>query len=148
MSEFNKMTIVELKSYAKENGIDLSGAKTKTKIVSVLLGVNAEINVIGSEKVGANKPAPKSASKTDENGIISTATADNFKGKVFNSKSFPKETKNEDVAVHSEKNMNWQGIGTVSKGYNIVKKEAADMWLTRKGVRKVDPEELATHYGI
>ena len=44
--------------------------------------------------------------------------------------------------------MNWQGIGTVSKGYNIVKKEAADMWLTRKGVRKVDPEELATHYGI
>ena len=148
MSEFNKMTIAELKAYAKDKGVDLNGAKTKTKIVSVLLEVDAEINIIGSDKVNAKRPAPKSASKTDENGIISTATADNFKGKVFNSKSFPKETKNEDVAVHSEKNMNWQGIGTVSKGYNIVKKEAADMWLTRKGVRKVDPEELATHYGI
>jgi len=148
MSEFNKMTVVELKSYAKENGIDLSGAKTKTKIVSALLGVDAQMSVIGSDKVNPNREPPKSASKTDESGIISTATADNFKDKVFNPESTTPKPGDKDTAIHSDKNMNWQGIGRISKGYNIVKKEAAEMWLTRKGIRKADPEELATHYGM
>ncbi len=152
MSNFEKMTVAQLKEYAKENGVDLDGAKTKTSIVSALAGVKSVISesedrsVISSEDVSPKGGLKKSPIKVDNLGVITTATADNFKDKVFSSK--PKIEEVEKVAIHSEKNMNWNGIGRVSKGYNIVTKEAADMWLTRKGVREVEPEEVATHYGL
>ncbi len=31
MSNFEKMTVVQLKEYAKDNGVDLDGAKNKNK---------------------------------------------------------------------------------------------------------------------
>lgn len=54
------------------------------------------------------------------------------------------------VALYSKNNKhtNDKKLGSLKSGYNIINKEAADWWLTRKGVRSVTPEELATHYGI
>jgi hypothetical protein len=55
--------------------------------------------------------------------------------------------KEKDSAVYSTRNIYWSGVGTLSIGYNIVTKEDADKWLTRKSVRSASPEEVARHYG-
>jgi len=56
----------------------------------------------------------------------------------------------EKIAVYSERNKHNSDkkIGSLKVGYNIVSKEAADWWLSRKGVRLATPEELARHYGV
>lgn len=51
------------------------------------------------------------------------------------------------VAIHSTKNVIWESVGKVEKGYNIVKKAEADKWLTRDHIRLATPEEVAREYG-
>jgi len=155
MSNFEKMTVAQLKEYAEKNSIDISQAKTKSSILSVLLNTNAKISVvqqaednqvIGSEKTIVKKRIPVSNSRQDENNVVTVGSANTFnnKKKVSSEKINPIEK----VALYSEKNMNWVSVGTVKKGYNVVTKEAAEMWLTRKGVRETTPQEVATHYGL
>jgi hypothetical protein len=155
MSNFEKMTVAQLKEYAEENSIDISQAKTKSSILSVLLNTNAKISVveqaednqvIGSEKTVVRKRIPMSNSRQNENNVVIVGSANTFSNKkdVLSEK----KDSSEKIALYSEKNMNWVSVGTVSKGYNIVTKEAAEMWLTRKGVRKTTPQEVATHYGL
>ena len=62
-------------------------------------------------------------------------------------KSESKKDEEGKMAIWSEKNIRWGTFGTLSKGYNIVTKEAAEKWLTRDGIRKASPEEVAAHYG-
>jgi hypothetical protein len=59
----------------------------------------------------------------------------------------PAERK-ETVALFSTKNVNWENVGKLEKGYNIVKKAEAERWLTRGHVRLATPEELAREYGV
>lgn len=54
---------------------------------------------------------------------------------------------NDPVAVYSESNLSKIGLGKLTKGYNIVNKEAAQMWLQTSRVREATPEEVAKHYG-
>jgi type IV secretion system protein VirD4 len=53
----------------------------------------------------------------------------------------------EKIAIHSTKNVTWQGVGKVYRGYNIVTQEAADQWLTRSHTRLATPEEVAREFG-
>lgn len=53
----------------------------------------------------------------------------------------------EKVAIHSLKNLYWGGLGDISRGYNIVSKEASEKWVTHKAVRLATPEEVASYYG-
>lgn len=153
MMDFSKMTVSDLKSYAEEKGIDLGSAKTKTAILSVLTNTTSSIsndastpdNVIGSNKINNEKRVPISNARSNEDGVLTVGSADNFKNKEFK-KDTEKPTGK--VAIYSDKNMRWQGLGGISKGYNIVTKEAADRWLTRKGIREATPQEVATHYGL
>ena len=57
-------------------------------------------------------------------------------------------TKGATVAIHSTRNVAWNGVGKVSTGYNIVTKEQADKWLTRNHVRLATPEEVAKEFGL
>ena len=141
------MTVAELKSYADDNNIDLGDAKRKSEIIAKLNGMSAKVEqvVVGSDKIVLEKRVPKSATKADENNVTTIGSADTFKNKVFD--STPKVDDSQ-IAIYSEKNMHWNGIGGISKGYNIVTKEAAVKWLTRKGIRKATPQELASHYGL
>ena len=150
MSDFSKMTVAQLKEYAEDNGVDLNGARTKTQILAALSGIKAEISepeqkIIGSEKIVTEKRVPVSNTKANENGIMTVGSADTFKNKEFS--KTPVVTDNK-VAIFSEKNMHWNGVGGINKGYNIVTKEAAEKWLTRKGIRQATPQELASHYGL
>ncbi len=55
--------------------------------------------------------------------------------------------KPEKVAIHSTKNVSWDGVGNVSKGYNIVTQAQADKWLTRSHIRMATPQEVAQEFG-
>jgi hypothetical protein len=46
------------------------------------------------------------------------------------------------VAIYSTKSVSWQGVGKVSRGYNIMPKEQADQWLKRIHTRLATPEEV------
>lgn len=51
------------------------------------------------------------------------------------------------VALYSDRNVYWNGVGKLEKGYNIVSQEQSAKWLTRNHVREATPEEVASEYG-
>ena len=53
----------------------------------------------------------------------------------------------EKVAIYSLRNLNWNGVGEINKGYNIVTKEDCEKWITHKAVRTATPEEVKRAYG-
>ena len=85
-------------------------------------------DVVGSLETGAigvKKSAPKKKATTTQ----------------------PKKEKEPTVALHSTKNVVWENVGKLAKGYNIVPAAAAEKWLTRSHVREATPEEIAREYG-
>ena len=95
------------------------------------------------------KAPRKSNTKVDEDGVIGSNAADYaLRNAPKPSAPAVKEQPNpEKVALWSAKNIRWTGVGELSKGYNIVTKEAADKWLTKTGIREATPKEVATYYG-
>ena len=77
-------------------------------------------------------------------GVIGATKAAKAAPRKKNSKP---EEKKETVAIHSTKNVTWSEVGKVYRGYNIVEKDAADMWLTRSHIRIATPEEVAKEFG-
>jgi hypothetical protein len=52
------------------------------------------------------------------------------------------------VAIYSSRNVFWDGVGRISRGYNIMTKDKAEKWLTKDTTRMATPEEVAKEYGI
>jgi len=57
-----------------------------------------------------------------------------------------KPVKNKKVAIYSTKNLYWEEVGRLSKGYNLVTEEESEKWLTLKNTRIATPEEVAGAY--
>jgi len=96
-------------------------------------------NVISSDKAATS---PNLSVTSNEENVIGSASA--------NKKEAVKpaaEKEQEKVAIHSNKNVSWSGVGTLSRGYNIVTKAAAEKWLTRYYTRIATPEEVARDFG-
>lgn len=106
IEELSNKTVFELRSYAKQNNIDLFGVNKKVDILEIIL------NFIPKEKI---EPVINLGSK-------------------------------EKVALYSERNLHWVGVGELKMGYNIVTKEQADKWISNKSVREASPEELKGAY--
>jgi len=105
----------------------------------------AETENVITAPTAAPKGAPQSNTASNADGVIGSRAAD----KVFEKPAVvekPVDDSNK-VAVWSDKNIRWTGVGALIKGYNIVTKEAADKWLSRGGIREATPEEVATHFG-
>ena len=109
IEDLSKKTVMEIKSYAKKNNIDLFGVSTKAHMLEVIASWTPKEESIVKPKV--EKP------------------------------------KDEKVALFSERNIFWNGVGEVVKGYNIVTKEVSEKWLTHSKVRIATPQEVAKHYG-
>lgn len=80
-----------------------------------------------------------------EDGVIGT-------GKVSKKKAAPApkpaaEPVGEKVAIFASRNIHWQGMGKIQKGYAIVSKEDAEKWVTLPAVRLATPEEIKTYLG-
>jgi hypothetical protein len=86
---------------------------------------------------------------TDFVGTIEAGAIGVTKSKPKNkaTSSAPKKEGIVTIAVHSTKNVVWEGVGKISKGYNIFPKAIAEKWLSRNHVREATPEEVAREYG-
>lgn len=100
-----------------------------------------EDNVIASPK--RTRSTRETSVSSTENNTVASSTASTKASK----KSASEEDKPEKVAIHSSKNVTWNGVGKVYRGYNIVSKDAAEKWLTRSHVRLATPEEVAKEFG-
>jgi hypothetical protein len=109
IEDLSKKTVMEIKSYAKKNNIDLFGATTKLNMLEVIASWTPREEPKDSKKI--EKPL------------------------------------DEKVALFSERNIYWNEVGEVVKGYNIVTKEVSEKWLTHEKVRMATPQEVARHYG-
>ena len=89
---------------------------------------------------GGNK---RSSMHGAEDGLIKSASADRPTKTTTSSKP-----KKETVAIYSDRNVSWIGVGKIIKGYNIVTLAQAEQWLTRNHVRKATPEEVASQFGV
>lgn len=100
--------------------------------------------IVGPKKV---RPARRSNSFVTEEGAIGSRAADAALAKKTNTVVEENALSKEKVAIWSDKNIHWAGTGHLSKGYNIVTREAADKWLKKSGIRNATAEEVATYYG-
>jgi uncharacterized protein YaiL (DUF2058 family) len=108
--------------------------------------VPVDNNVIAAKTTNAKVGSRKSNIRTVENNAIGSFAADIALQKFKVTETIEKIVVPEDkIALLSERNIRWDGI-SISKGYNIVTKEAADKWLTLPGIRIATPEEIITHY--
>jgi hypothetical protein len=104
-----------------------------------------EENIIGSSRTTATGGKKKATVGTVNNGAIGTTKIED---KKKTEQSSEPEIKPDTVAVFSTRNVLWQGVGSISKGYNIFSKSEADQWLTRGHVRLATPQEVAQEYGL
>jgi hypothetical protein len=103
-----------------------------------------DTNVISAPQK-AHTDGPVSNTSTSADGVIGSKAADRVFEKPVQPE--PKVDDSNKAALWSNKNIRWTGVGTLTKGYNIVTKEAAEKWLVREGIREATPEEVATHFG-
>jgi hypothetical protein len=102
-----------------------------------------------AEEVITNAPA-KTKGKAKEaiapvaDGVIGTA-AQPAKPQVTKKKA---TVAADDVALYSTRNVRWEGVGTISRGYNVVSKKDAEKWLTRPHVREATAAEVAKELGL
>ena len=52
------------------------------------------------------------------------------------------QPKKQKVALYSTRNVYWEGVGEVLRGYNFVTPEQAEMWKQRIHIRVATPEEI------
>jgi hypothetical protein len=141
--------LVEEKSDVEENETAVEAvAKENPVIKNVKV---AEVVNDDSQKV-ITGPAKKKTSKSsniqkDTENVLGSKAADRALAKIIvEEKEEPKKV-SEKIALWSNKNIRWSDVGELKKGYNIVTEGASEKWLSRDGVRKANPEEVATYFG-
>jgi len=104
-----------------------------------------------ADLITAKATKKKSEGGTDAVGTLETGAIGVKKAtKPKTTAAKPAATKKEvkaTVALHSTKNVHWEGVGKVEKGYNIVSAKHAEQWLTRSHIREATPEEVAREFG-
>lgn len=107
--ELKKMTVPQLKNFARDKNINLDGVSKKPEILEIIFSFIPKEEVV------------ETGSKV--------------------------QTKTEKVALYSSRNIHWNGMGSLTVGYNIVNKEDSKNWLKHKAVREASPQEVARYYG-
>jgi hypothetical protein len=139
MSENNNSKFKDVPLAKLEDGEALIPHPLIEKYKEAVKAQEERNDVISSDKMATS---PNLSVTSNEENVIGSASAEKKetdKPKVSESK--------DTVAIYSTRNVNWSGVGQVSKGYNIVTKQAADKWATRDHIRIATPEEVARDFG-
>lgn len=92
-------------------------------------------NLVGSEEKVETQPSVAAT----PNGTIGTSeVAPKLQPEAVKTEKKKEQT----VALFSDQNRFWDDYGRLEKGYSIVNKKVADVWLTLEGVRVATPEEI------
>lgn len=102
-----------------------------------------ENNVIGSSRTKTEGGKKFGKITPTTNGAIGSGPAD--RSPKIKAKTEEEPTK---LAVYSEKNILVEGLGKITKGYNIFLKDVANQWLEKSYVRLATPDEVAEEYGV
>lgn len=105
--------------------------------------VAEEKGVISSKTTNSKGGKKKAALTANNSGVISSGSV--VESKPAKKSKLAKEVKK--VAIFSTKNVTWNGVGKVYRGYNFVPENQADKWLSRDHVRSVAPEEISRELG-
>ena len=141
--------LVEEKSDVEENETAVEAVAKENPIIQNVKV--AEVVNDDSQKV-ITGPAKKKTSKSSNiqknpENVLGSKAADRALAKIIvEEKEEPKKV-SEKIALWSNKNIRWSDVGELKKGYNIVTEGASEKWLSRDGIRKATPEEVATHFG-
>lgn len=144
--------VVEEAPVVEEPVVEAPMPETKVEEVAVENNIEASISE-AEESTDAITTSDFSRSSSDTvqgigsvaNGVIGVAETPR---PVKTAKAAPvKKKATKTVAVFSTRNVSWNGVGKVSRGYNIVTQEEADKWVTRDHIRIATPEEVAREFG-
>lgn len=102
--------------------------------------------VINSPSAGRKGGKKKAALTQDSRGVFSSGAVEEKPKKAAPKKATKK--KEDTVAVYSGRNVVWQDVGKLSKGYNIISAKLLSKWLTKPYVREASPEEVAREFGV
>lgn len=127
---------------------DTKATKTTTKKAVKKATENTDNKVIGSGTTsGKSKTKKVSAVGSVADGVIGSSTQTVV---VEEKKETVQPVVKETVAVYSSKNVSWDGVGHVKRGYNILPKDVAEKWITIRShhARLATPEEVAKEFGV
>ena len=139
MKKLSTRTVGELKLMARESGIEIPEGAFKAEIMEVL-EANGGVNVITGNTVAPSGEATNGVLPL-ENGTLGV----NIPKIEPGTKPVVGDDK---VALHSDKNLSWNGVGKLKRGYNFVTEGVSEKWLKQKAVRLASPEEVASHFGV
>jgi hypothetical protein len=139
---FDELSIKELRTYAKENGIKLQSATKKSDILAIVKenatveeGLESLLPVADEDQTVLTSPNDE-AQKAKEDAIIAE--------RVMNTEVDDRKPTGSDMAVclYSEKKYSSSHLGKLDIGYNIVKADLAKIWVRLPDVRIAEKEEL------
>jgi hypothetical protein len=138
--------VEQYKEAAEEQKTKIKETKKAEKVEEVPAVKIEEAPAIEADVITIPKETPKPGLGIVGNGAMGSTTFS--KEEVEQEKIAVKtvETNGETVAIHSTRNVTWQGVGSVIRGYNILPKAQAEQWLIRNHVRLATPEEVAKGY--
>ncbi len=116
-------------------------AKYEEAVEKIKQKENRQNQIKSETKAKGGKKQPSMQDAGD--GLIKSTSADRPKKTTTSTKP-----KKETVAIYSDRNVAWTGVGRIVKGYNIVTPDQAEQWLTRNHVREATPEEVASQFGV
>jgi hypothetical protein len=128
--ELSNDTTADIATDDVQVNLEVTSATTKA-------GIQTDANgVIASPTKKKGKPAPSIAVVDGAIGSPGASRKDPVKAV-----SEPK-TKKETVALFSTKNVFWENVGEVKRGYNFVTPEQAEYWKKRPHIRMATPQEV------
>jgi len=139
------MSIKALRTYAKDNKIKLQSATKKADIVAILEEATADQEATSLLEDFISDAENKEAvvGSSAEEARVAREEAEKI-AKVMATEVDPQTPKRTDdrVCVYSTRKYSSSKLGKLDLGYNIVKRELANMWVRLPDVRPASEQEL------
>ena len=112
---------------------------TKVEETAKELGISvSKIEAVTEEDTVITVPKKKSKPKASADSVIN----DTIGSSIPKEEPKKEKPKTQKVALYSTRNVYWEGVGEVQRGYNFVTPEQAEMWKQRIHIRVATPEEI------
>jgi preprotein translocase subunit SecD len=107
------------------------------------LGVSvSKIEAVAEENTVITVPKKKNKTKASAEAVINDTIGSSIPVEPKKEEVKKQEPKKQKVALYSSRNVYWEGVGEVQRGYNFVTPEQAEKWATRIHIRIATPEEI------
>ena len=144
---FNDMSIKALRAYAKENKIKLQSATKKADIVAILEEATGETvqepNAFEDFIADSSSNADAVVGSRAEDARAAREEQEKIE-RVMATEVDPRTPTRKDnrVCVYSTRKYSSSQLGKLDLGYNIVKRELAELWVRLPDVRPASEDEL------